>query len=172
MKLTAKCYGWKLTGTLEACEECQMSNAQQKKASKTTETQSETPGERLLVDMSSVSKHKSLGGARVWLAAVDDATGHTWSHLIEKKSHTPKHLRTLVRRLNNRENPVKCTRMDDAGSPRISYSGMEDNELQLQTLIDYHSCCYLFCYHLTTPCCPGAILINVMLTLAALAKFG
>ena len=65
--------------------------------------------------MSSVSNHKSLGGARVWLAAIDDAAGYTWSHLIEKKSHAPKHLRTLVRRLNDRGNPVKYIRMDDAG---------------------------------------------------------
>ena len=65
--------------------------------------------------MSSVSKHKSLGGARAWLAAVDDATGCTWSHLIEKKSHAPKNLRTLVRRLNDRGNLVKFIRMDDAG---------------------------------------------------------
>jgi len=115
MKSTAKHCGWKLTGTLEACEDYQISNAQQKKVSKTTETQSKMPGERLFVDMSSVSKHKSLGGARVWLAAVDDATGHTWSHLIEKNSHAPKNLRTLVRRLNDRGNPVKCIRMDDAG---------------------------------------------------------
>jgi len=77
MKSTAKYYGWKLTGTLEACEDCQMSNAQQKRVSKTTETQSEIPGERLFVDMSSVSKHKSLGGARVWLAAVDDTFSNT-----------------------------------------------------------------------------------------------
>ena len=115
MKATAKFYGWKLTGTLEACEDCQMSNAQQKKVPKKTEAQSHTPGERLFVDMSSVSKHKSLGGARVWLAAVDDATGYTWSHLIDKKSHAPKSLRTLVRRLNDRGNPVKFIRMDDAG---------------------------------------------------------
>ena len=91
------------------------SNSEQKKVSKTTKTQSETPGERLFVDMLSVSKHKSLGGARVWLAAVDDATGCTWGHLTEKKSHAPKNLRTLARRLNDRGNPVKCTRMDDAG---------------------------------------------------------
>jgi len=69
----------------------------------------------LFVDMSSVSKHKSLCGARVWLAAVDDTTGYTWSHFIEKKSHTPKNLRTLARRLNDRGNPVKYIRMDDAG---------------------------------------------------------
>jgi len=80
MKSMAKHFVWKLTGTLEACEDCQMSNAQQKRVSKTTKTQSETPGERLFVDMSSVSKHKSLGGARAWLAASNDATGHTWSH--------------------------------------------------------------------------------------------
>jgi len=92
MKSTANFCGWKLVGTLDTCEGYQMRNAQQKKLSKTTETQSEAPGERLFVDMPSVSKHKSLEGARVWLAAANDATGHTRSHLIEKKSHAPKNL--------------------------------------------------------------------------------
>ena len=115
LKATAKHYGWKLTGTFEACEDCQMSNAQQKNVPKSTTTKSSTPGERLFVDMSSVSKHASLGGAKVWLVAVDDATGYTWSHLIKKKSHAPKNLKTLVRRLHDRKNPVTYIRMDDAG---------------------------------------------------------
>jgi hypothetical protein len=57
MKAMAKAYEWKLTGKLEPCENCQMSNAQQKKVSKTTETESTTPGEKMFVNMSLVSGH-------------------------------------------------------------------------------------------------------------------
>ena len=41
---------------------------------------------------------------------------------------------------------------------------MEDNKLQLHTLIDYHPYYYLFYYHLTTPCF-GAILIDAGIAL-------
>ena len=75
MRVTAKYYGWKLTGKFEACEDCGMSNAQQKAVPKSTQEQSKTPGERIFADMSSVADHESLGGVKVWLCAVDDATG-------------------------------------------------------------------------------------------------
>ena len=64
MRKTAEKHGWKPTGTLESCEDCQMSNIQQKKVPKKTESKSTTPGERVFVDMSSVTGHTSLGGAR------------------------------------------------------------------------------------------------------------
>ena len=115
MKATAKQYGWKLTGTFEACEDCQMSNAQQKKISKTTETKSEIPGERIFADMSSVSEHASLGGAKVWLAVVDDATGYLWSRLLHKKSDAPEKMKTLIRNLHDMGNPVSFVRTDNAG---------------------------------------------------------
>lgn len=52
LKATAKHCNWKLTGNkFEACESCQMSNVQQKKVSKTTDTESTVPGERIFVDM-------------------------------------------------------------------------------------------------------------------------
>jgi hypothetical protein len=101
MKVTAKASAWKLTGKLEPCKDCQMSNAQQKKVSKTTETESTTPGERMFVDMSSVSRHQSLGGARVWLCAVDDATRCVWNHLLKSKSQAPKKLIGVFTKLHD-----------------------------------------------------------------------
>ena len=115
MKATAKFYGWKLTGTFEACEDCQMSNAQQKNVPKKTEDKCDEPGKRLFIDMSSVSEHRSLGGAKVWLAAVDDATGVLWSHLLAKKSDAPERIKILIRKLHDRGTPVSYLRMDDAG---------------------------------------------------------
>ena len=96
----------KLVGTLEACEYCQMSNVQQKKVAKTTDTKSEEPGSRLFVDMSTVPKHKSLGGAKAWLAAVNDATAYPWSHLLKKKLDAPEKIKGQIRKLNDRGTPV------------------------------------------------------------------
>jgi hypothetical protein len=101
MKATAKFYGWKLTGTLEACEDCQMSNAQQKNVPKTTSDKCKDLGQRIFVDMSSVSNHTSLGGAKVWLAAVDDATGALWSHMMKKKSDAPDQIKNIVWKLDD-----------------------------------------------------------------------
>jgi hypothetical protein len=64
--------------------------------------------------MSSVSNHTSLGGAKVWLAAVDDATGALWSHMMKKKSDAPDQIKNIVRKLDDRGNPVQFMRMDDA----------------------------------------------------------
>ena len=118
METTAKAYGWKLTGTLEACEACQMSNIQQKKVPKTTDTQSKTPGERMFIDMSSVSGHSTLGGAKVWLCCVDDATGCVWNRLLKTKGEAPSKIMTLLRRLHDRKTPTKFLRMDDASELR------------------------------------------------------
>ena len=118
MRNTANHYGWRLTGTLDPCEACQMSNAQQKKVPKSTETQSQVPGERIFVDMSTVSEHKSLGGAKVWLCAVDDATGCTWNKVMKSKAEAPSKLMGLFRKLHDRGNPVSFVRLDDASELR------------------------------------------------------
>ena len=115
MRATAKAWNWKLTGKLESCADCQMSNAKQKPVAKKTKTQASNPGERIFIDTSSVSEHTSLGGARFWLAVVDDATGKLWSFLIKKKEDVPREIITLVTRLNDKGRPVKYIRLDDAG---------------------------------------------------------
>ena len=137
MKATAAHYGWKLTGTLEACEDCQMSNAQQRNVPKQTEEKSDKPGERLFVDMSSVSKHSSLGGAKVWLAAVDDATSYLWSHLIKKKSDAPERIKILIRKLHDRGTPVKYIRMDDAGELKKLAKECEGSEEECLRVIKF-----------------------------------
>lgn len=115
MEATAEHFGWKLTGKFEACEDCQMSNAQQKKVAKTTESSSSEPGERIFVDMSSVSEHTSLGGSKVWLCAVDDATGCTWNQLMKRKSEAPKMVTKILTRLIDKGYKPKYVRLDDAG---------------------------------------------------------
>ncbi len=130
MRATAKAYGWQLTGKFEACEDCQMSNVQQKAVPKTTETSSDTPGERLFVDMSSVSKHTSLGGARVWLCVVDDATGFVWNRMLKAKSEAPKKIQQMIRKLHDRKTPVKYVRLDNAGELRKLAKECEESKEQ------------------------------------------
>ena len=129
MRATAKHYNWKLTGTFEACEDCQMSNAQQRDVPKSTSDKKSRPGERLFIDSSSVTEHASLGGATVWLAATDDATGFTWSHLLAAKSDIPEKMLALLRKLNDRGHTVKYIRCDDAGENKsLKQKCQEANE--------------------------------------------
>ena len=118
MRATAKHCGWKSTGKFKACEACQRSNVQQKMIKKTTDDQETKPGERLFADMSSVSEHTSLGGAKVWLCVVDDATGHCWNCTMKSKAEAPKRLLTLIKSSNDRGHPVKKIRLDDASELR------------------------------------------------------
>ena len=114
MRSTAKFYNWHLTGKFEACEDCQMSNAQQKAVSKTTEDKKKNPGERIFIDCSSVVDHMSLGGATKWLGIADDATGFMWSSMLDSESEAPEKVMTFVRRMADRGITVKCIRCDDA----------------------------------------------------------
>jgi len=89
VRAMAKHLGIILTGQASRCEDCAVSKARQANLNKETENTSETPGERLCFDISSI-KGKSIGGARFWLLVVDEATGHSWSYLLKKKASCPK----------------------------------------------------------------------------------
>jgi hypothetical protein len=114
LRKTAKYYGWTVTGKFEACADCQMSNIKQRPVPKFTETKSETPGERVFIDITSV-KHKSLGGSKFWLGCMDDATGQTWSSLLKRKNDLAKTMMRFLRKMKARGTPVKYIRCDNAG---------------------------------------------------------
>ena len=61
LRNTAKAHRWKLTDTLNRCEDCHLSNARKKGVAKTTETKAEAPGERIFIDITS-AKTPSMGG--------------------------------------------------------------------------------------------------------------
>ena len=128
MRATAKHYGWKLVGTLDPCDHCPKANAQQKGVPKTTDGDSNIPGERLFFDTSSVSEHSSLGGGRYWLCAVDDATAMTWSEIITTKDEVPGKMLTLIKNLKARGNVVKYLRCDDAGENKTLQATCEKAE--------------------------------------------
>ena len=114
MRSTAKFYNWRLTGTFEACEDCQKSNAQQKNVGKLAVDQKKNPGERVFIDCSSVVDHMSLGGATRWLGIADDATGFMWSKLLDSETEAPDVMIKFLLKMNERGTPVKFIRCDDA----------------------------------------------------------
>jgi len=73
VKATAKFYDWKTEGDLKQCVACATAKAKRKKLNRDLQEKSETPGERLFLDISSV-KVKSIGNAKFWLLVQDDAT--------------------------------------------------------------------------------------------------
>ena len=54
LRLTAKARGYKLSGTLQPCEACHVSNARKKNVPKLTDSVATAPGEQLMLDISSV----------------------------------------------------------------------------------------------------------------------
>ena len=84
IKITAKHYKWKATGSLPPCDDCAMSKARQKNLVKVSENKSNRKGERLMIDISS-ARNKSLGGRKYWLLVIDDFTDYCWSYFLKAK---------------------------------------------------------------------------------------
>ena len=83
---TASRMNVKLKGTLTYCNGYSQGKMCQKNISKKKIKQSEIPGERLFLDISSI-KYTSLGGARFWVLIMDDCSGFFTSFFLKKKSH-------------------------------------------------------------------------------------
>ena len=75
---TASRMNVKLKGNFTYCDGCSQGKMRQKNISKKKIKQSEIPGERLFLDISSI-KYTSLGGARFWVLMMDDCSGYLTS---------------------------------------------------------------------------------------------
>jgi hypothetical protein len=75
---------------------------------------SNTPGERLYVDTSSI-KGKSFGGTKFWALIVDDFSGYCWSYFLKRKDELSNSIVSLIQELRNDNMFVKILRLDDAG---------------------------------------------------------
>ena len=135
LRETAKQYNWKVTGHFEACKFCGMSNVTKADVSKTTESRSKIPGERIFIDTTSVTDHKSLGGGQYWLAVMDDATSMKWSHILKEKSEVPDRIMQFARKMADRGTPIKYIRLDDAGeNKRLAELCAESKEASLRQI--------------------------------------
>ena len=111
---TAKFYGVKIHGNYETCEECALAKARQKNLNKESSTRSNQAGERLFIDISSIS-YPSFGGARFWLLIVDDFTDYCWSYFMKNKSDLSSKMQELIQELKTKQLKVKYIRCDNAG---------------------------------------------------------
>ena len=82
--LTAKTYGWTLTGKLEKCDKCTLAKIRQRNLNKEASPSSKK-GERLYINISSIKRH-SYGGSKFWVLIVDDFTKMKWSLFLKNKS--------------------------------------------------------------------------------------
>jgi hypothetical protein len=98
LRIMADYYGLKLRGQFHTCFECSLAKIRQRNVGKTTEKTSEIPGERLMVDISSV-RSPSLGGSKFWIMVLDDCTDMCWSMFVSAKSHLPEQVVMLIKRL-------------------------------------------------------------------------
>jgi hypothetical protein len=81
LKNTVTLYGLEYSGDFETCEECAVAKAQQKNNNKS----SNVPGERLYINISSITEI-SFEGAKFWALIVDDCTDYYWSFVMKNKS--------------------------------------------------------------------------------------
>ena len=69
----------------------------------------------MMFDVSSFT-HQSYGGAKHWLAIVDDYSGMCWSRILKRKSDVPKVMLEFLRELKAKHKfKVKKLRCDNAG---------------------------------------------------------
>jgi hypothetical protein len=85
--------------------------------------QSTVPGERLMVDISSVNV-PSFGGAKFWVLVMDNCTGMCCSFFVAAKSKMPDQVIILIKKLQSKQcfrlkHIVKTVRCDDAGENKM-----------------------------------------------------
>jgi hypothetical protein len=60
------------------------------------------PGERLMVDISSVNV-PSFGGTKFWVLVMKDCTGLCWSFFVAAKSKMPDQVIILIKKLRSEQ---------------------------------------------------------------------
>jgi len=114
LQLTAKQFGWKLTGAPKVCEACIKAKATAKGTAKTTKKVATKPGERLHLDLSGPYK-ETKGHNRYHGMVVDQHTSRFWSYFHKTKLDFEEDLIKLFEWLTAIKFPPKYLRLDNAG---------------------------------------------------------
>jgi len=115
MIATSKRLKWKLDGDTELpCEECLIAKAKRANVPKIAKHYATKPGERIMIDTSSVRSQDHVSG-RFWLLVVDEATNMKWSFFIRSKKQQVPVLEGFIKTLKELGHPVKHIRCDNAG---------------------------------------------------------
>ncbi|KAL7578338.1 hypothetical protein ACA910_012744 [Epithemia clementina (nom. ined.)] len=110
----AKILGWRVQGTLRDCTPCLQGKARQADTKKISNRVAETPGKRILVDLTgpfeeSTRENKYLFGARC------QKTGRTWHKFQRTKNQLATNLDQLMTKLSTKGFGVKFVQFDWAG---------------------------------------------------------
>ena len=131
VKKTAEALGWALTGTEMPCQDCAKAKAKQMKIPKKSGNNSNTPCERLCIDISSI-RGSSFGGAKYWILVVDEATDYCWSEFVAYKSDLSGKMIALVKEINGQVGrKVTYIRCDNAGENQAFERAAKSEGLQL-----------------------------------------
>ena len=100
------------------CEDCKISKAKQKKVDKVDETRSQTPGERLCIDISSVKTSKA--NKKFWVLVEDQASCMKWSFFVRNKDEQVEPIIDLIKEIHTTtERVVSFIRCDNAGENKL-----------------------------------------------------
>ena len=114
-KRTASNMNIKLVGKVVACSDCVLAKIRKKNIKKVSDLQSKVPGERLMVDISSI-RNESLGGKNLWILFEDQYTSMKWSFFCRWKNEISEIGLTFINKLKAQgEEKVKFLRMDNSG---------------------------------------------------------
>lgn len=129
-KLLGTCerLNWKLTGEEPStCEDCLIGKARRMNMNKESKNRSTKPGERIMIDISSVKSKDQRKIGRFWLLVVDEATDMKWSYFLTSKKQQVPVLLGFIKNLKEIGQPVRYIRCDNAGE-NLSLKKQLDNE--------------------------------------------
>ena len=129
-KLMGTCdrMNWKLTAeTTSTCEDCMIGKARRMNLNKESKNRSTTPGERIMIDISSVKSKDKQKIGRFWLLVVDEATDMKWSYFLASKKQQVSVLVGFIKKLKEIGQPVRFIRCDNAGE-NLSLKKQLDSE--------------------------------------------
>jgi hypothetical protein len=125
-------YNLRLKNKLEPCSDCAKGKSQQKDVNKTSEVSSDVPGERLMINISSVKK-KSYGGKMFWLLVLDNCTDKAWSFFLKHKDDQVEVVIEHIKELNSKYGKVvKYIRCDNAGENILFEKRCKEEGLGIQ----------------------------------------
>ena len=129
MDSTAKYYKVNLTGKVNNCLSCSLEKIRQKNIPKKKEDNSENPGERMYLDISSMRK-PCMGGRQHWVMLVDEPTKYKKSFFLKKKDEEVEPIIDWINALKARHKiQVKIIICDNAGENKVLERESDNNEL-------------------------------------------
>ncbi len=119
VKRTAKDFGCDTSEIEETidCEDCNVGKAKVKAVPKIDQNRSKTPGERLLINISSLKTTEAK--KKFWVLVENRATKMKWSFFVNKKDEQVNPIVNLIKAIQSDGKKVKHIRCDNAGGNKL-----------------------------------------------------